>query len=320
MLKLDVSRVYNAGRTNGNDSIGFAPRGTAGSGNSGLSSGAVAGISIGATLGFVALLAILFFWWRHKRAVRINNGEPIKEKKGQHKIDPFTPTSSSTPMFNVSTANGGQGRPYIIEQGPIGGEVGTGTGLLSSMSPESSPQTTTMSSTHRRKAEEAGLLAAGAGAAAAGGGVMQVTNHRRPPSSQTNTTSTDFVQHLPPQPPTPATPATPEALSQNVSPSPGAQAAQFPPEGLVRHISSGTGFNPRASASTAAGHVLSPTSPQQIHYHIHLPPGAAAAAAANNFPPGSIIHEYTNDEPAPEYSERPETPTETGTVQHQPPT
>lgn len=307
--------MYNAGRTSGNDSIGFAPRDVGqGSGSSGLSSGAVAGISIGATLGAVVLLAILFLWWRHKRAVRVGVVQ-IKDENGPHKIDPFTPASSSTPMFNLSTA-GAEGRPYILEQGPIGGEVGQATGLLTSITPESSPQTTTMSSAHRRKAEEAGLLAAGA--AAAGGAVgLRVANDDRP-RSQPSTTSTELIQNLPPQPITPGTPASLEAFTQQQQ-----QQQNVNPEAVVRQISSSSAFSPRASTST--GPVLSPTSPQ-IHYHIHLPPGAAtAAAAANNFPPGSIIHEYGNehDEPAPEYSERPATPGDTAdasTVQHDVPT
>jgi hypothetical protein len=305
--------VYNAGRNSGNDSIGFAPRDVGqGSGSSGLSSGAVAGISIGATLGGVALLAILFLWWRHKRAVRVD-GVKIKDETGPHKIDPFTPTSS-THMFNRAAA-GGEGRPYVIEQGPIGGEVGQTTGLLNSITPESSPRTTTMSSSHRRKAEEAGLLAAG-GAAAGGAAALRVANDGRPQSSHTSTTSTEFIQNLPPQPITPGTPATPDAFTQ--------QQQQQNPEAIVRQISSGSAFSPRASTSTGLGNVLSPTSPQ-IHYHIHLPPGAAAtAAAANTFPPGSIIHAYENehDEPAPEYSERPGTAdtTNASTVQHDAPT
>jgi len=266
-----------------------------------LSSGAVAGISVGATLGGVALLAILFLWWRHKRAVRVG-GVRIKEQNGPNNIDPFTPTA------NLATTRT-EARPYILEQGPIGGDVGQTTGLLTSMTPESSPQTTTMSSTQRRKAEEAGLLAAG------GAGGLRLANEARVHGSQTSTTSTEFIQNLPPQPITPATPATPETLSQQQ------QQQQQPllnPETVVRHISSGSAFNPRASTSTGPGHLLSPTSPQ-IHYHIHLPPGApATAAATNTFPPGSIIHTYENehDEPAPEYSEQ----ADASTVQHQAPT
>jgi hypothetical protein len=203
-------------------------------------------------------------------------------------------------MTNLATATT-EARPYILEQGPIGGDVGQTTGLLTSVTPESSPQTTTMSSSQRRKAEEAGILATGS----AGG--LRLANEGRLQGSQSSTTSTEFIQNLPPQPMTPGTPATPEILSQQQQP-------LLNPETVVRHISSGSAFNPRASTSTGPANLLSPTSPQ-IHYHIHLPPGApAAAAATNTFPPGSIIHTYENghDEPAPEYSEQ----ADTSTVQH----
>lgn len=269
-----------------------------------MSAGAVAGISVGVTIAVFLLLLLAFLWWRHKRAVRVMETKPIKEGKGQHKIQPWTPTSSGAPMFNLSSAptNGA----YVIEHGPIGGEVGPSTTLLSSMTPEASPSTATMSQSHRRKAEEAGYITTSAGTGTGSGSLSsRVQESRRPPSSGTHTSGSEFIQGLPPLP---GSPHTPEA--QGLHPGrfstvpsspggavggPGVRPATMPP--------------PPAGADTQSSrHVstmLSPTSPQ-IHYHIHVTPEAAAARGflTSSMPPNSVIHEYSPDEPAPEYTER----------------
>ncbi|PVG01820.1 acid protease [Serendipita vermifera] len=317
--------VYNAQR-NGTDSIGFAPRPGMGSlSDSKMSAGAVAGISVASTVAFIAILILIFLWWRHKRAVKVGS-KPVKDIDGKHRIEPFTPTSANTTaMFGMNSPSGtvagdgshngtGGRRNYIIEQGPIGGEAGQSTGLLSSMSPESTPQTATTNMAHRRKAEEAGFLVTGA----AGAGVLRATNgSARPTSGQTHGTTTDFIQHLPGgsvagsssagdtrRDSEPAIGSSEGLLSRHVSTAtvPAGHHQQQPSTSTVdqRHVS---------LAPTA---LLSPTTPgTQIHYHIHLPPGQTAETAGMNFPPGSIVHQYhptideqDDDEPAPEYTER----------------
>ncbi len=257
-----------------------------------MSAGQVAGISVGVTIAVFLLLLIAFLWWRHKRAVRVMATKPLKEGKGQHKIQPYTPTSSSTPMFNLSPppANGA----YVIEQGPIGGEVGPSTTLLSSVTPEASP---TMSPSHRRKAEEAGYASTASGSI---GSRMQADS-RRPPSTGTHTSGSEFIQGLPPLPATPNTPEAPHvARFSTVPSSPGGAAG-------------GPGVRPATLPAAPAGSdqgrhtstMLSPTSPQ-IHYHIHVTPETVASGGflPGNLPAGSVIHEYPHDEPAPEYTER----------------
>jgi hypothetical protein len=280
--------VYNANRNGTGDTLGFAPR--SGGSSSGLSNGAVAGISVGATIAFFLLLLILFLWWRHKRAVRVTNTTPV-DGGGPHKIEPYTPTSSSTPMFNLNSAPNHHG-PYVIEQGPIGGDVGQTTALLSATTPDASPSTATMPPSHRRKAEEAGFLV--------NNGRGSIASRGRPSSSQTATTSTDYMQNIPSLL---GAPSSPDGRQTGALPSSpggaagGGQTAQpqptptNPDPSLGRHLSTDT-------------RALSPLSPQ-IHYHIHVTPDAAAGGfLPGNIPSGAIIHEY-NDEPAPEYSERP---------------
>jgi hypothetical protein len=238
-------------------------------------------------------LIILFLWWRHKRAVRVTSTTPVKEGKGQHKIQPFTPTSSSAPMFNANTrASHG---PYVIEQGPIGGDVGQNTALLSGTTPEASPSTATMPQSHRTKAEEAGFLVQN--------GRGSIASRGRPGSSQTATTSTDFVQNLTPIPTAPASrhvSAVPSSLGDPTGA--GGTAPPLPPLPPVPTTNPDSRLGRHVSTDTR---ILSPLSPQ-IHYHIHVTPDAAAAGGflPGGIPPGSIIHEYNNDEPAPEYSER----------------
>jgi hypothetical protein len=288
--------VYNANRNGTGDTLGFAPR--SGGSTNGLSTGAVAGISVGATIAFFLLLIILFLWWRHKRAVRITTTRPVNEAGGRHKIEPYTPTSSSTPMFNLNSSAPNHG-PYVIEQGPIGGDVGQTTALLSATTPDASPSTATIPPSHRRKAEEAGFLVSN--------GRGSIASRGRPSSSQTATTSTDYMQNIPSLlaapassegPPISALPSSPGGATggggQTAPPQPPSAtlSATNPDPSLGRHFSTDT-------------RTLSPLSPQ-IHYHIHVTPDAAAGGfLPGNLPPGAIIHEYNEDEPAPEYSERP---------------
>ena len=281
--------MYNANRNGTGDSIGFAPR-SSGSGSSGMSNGAVAGISVGVTIAFFLLLLLFWLWWRYRRAVRASG---VTEGKGKHKIEPYTPTSSSAPMMNLSPNS--SHRPYIIEQGPIGGDVGMTAALLGNTSPEATPNSSAMTPSHRRKTEEAGFLVTN------GGGRGSVSSRARPSSSQTTTTSTDFMQNLPPLQMASGAPD-PRHLSAMPSSPGGAMGGgtviQAPPTPtnpdppLARHFSTDT-------------RILSPMSPQ-IHYHIHVSPGATAPSfLPGTLPPGAIIHEYNEEEPAPEYSERP---------------
>lgn len=196
-------------------------------------------------------------------------------------------------MFNANTrASHG---PYVIEQGPIGGDVGQNTALLSGTTPEASPSTATMPQSHRTKAEEAGFLVQN--------GRGSIASRGRPGSSQTATTSTDFVQNLTPIPTAPASrhvSAVPSSLGDPTGA--GGTAPPLPPLPPVPTTNPDSRLGRHVSTDTR---ILSPLSPQ-IHYHIHVTPDAAAAGGflPGGIPPGSIIHEYNNDEPAPEYSER----------------
>ncbi|KIM31969.1 hypothetical protein M408DRAFT_241552 [Serendipita vermifera MAFF 305830] len=295
--------VYNANRDGNGDTIGFAPRSGSGDELIGtkLNVATVVGISVGVTIAVILLLILAFLWWRHRRTVRVMESKPIKEGKGQHKIEPYSPTSG-TQLYNMgnSQSNG----PYVIEHGPIGGEIGPSTTLLSSMTPEASPSAATMSHSHRRKAEEAGYISstAGTGSISSRG----ARESRRPPSSGTHASGSEFIQGLPPLP---ASPNTPEATGLH----PGRfSTVPSSPGGAV----GGPGVRPATmpaapTPGTDSSHgrhvsqMLSPQSPQ-IHYHIHVTPEAAAAGGflPSTIPPGSVIHEYPNDEPAPEYTER----------------
>jgi hypothetical protein len=295
-----------------------------------MSAGAVAGISVASTVAFIAICILFFLWWRHKRAVKVGS-KPVKDSEGKHKIEPFTPTSANTTaMFGISSPSGtmagdgshngtGGRRHYIIEQGPIGGEAGQSSGLLSNMSPESTPQTATMNMAHRRKAEEAGFLIAGAGAAAGAGALRTTNGEARPMSGQTLATTTDFIQHLPGgsiagsssgdtrRESEPAVGSSDGLLSRHVS-TVTASAGYPQQQGAVPSVPSVD----QRHVSLAPTSMLSPTTPAtQIHYHIHLPPGQSAEQAGMSFPPGSIVHQYhptineqDDDEPAPEYTER----------------
>ncbi|KAG8750176.1 hypothetical protein FRC14_000755 [Serendipita sp. 396] len=358
--------AYNATR-DGNDTIGFAPRpGSNTLRDSRMSAGAVAGISVGATVGFFLCLLLFYLWWRAKRAVRVIN---YTEKDGGSKsgIEPYTPLTATSPAFKPMGSPGlysattpgfsatspgftlspsGNGHSseqdrhqYVIEQGPIGGDVvGVAASVPSSVTPESSPRSTMLPPAHRRKAEEAGLLAPTSFTAAA----LAARRGNRPPSqgeSVSNVTSTDYLHNLvSPGGVTTSTglmgqgggalPSTPgsqiyhpgDAIPQTQSTQQHVTHQSSAEPLLVRN---GTPANasttvstppPTSSATPApssmdtrhqstATNLMSPTSPHQIHYHIHIAPGASAT----NFPlpPGSIIHEYSADEPAPEYSERP---------------
>ncbi|KAG8832744.1 hypothetical protein FRC17_000754 [Serendipita sp. 399] len=384
--------VYNATR-DGSDTIGFAPRpGSSTLRDSRMSAGAVAGISVGATVAFFLVVLIAFLWWRHRRAVRVMPYSGKEKDPSKSAIEPYTPLSATSPGFKtgvdspgfsatshggflpgspgftVTTATSGNGhaaaanrtgnnnRGYVIEQGPIGGDVSAS--VPSSVTPESSPRSTMMPPAHRRKAEEAGLLAPGAYSAVrrAGGG-----GGERPQSqggSSNVTQSTDYLGNLlgPTSPgggttaimnqpggalpstpgsqvyhPTEAIPQTQQQLQQQTQQTQQLQQQQqqqtqsqtqslqprhtssaepllvrnpsmsvIDATALAASAASSEGGNHTRHHSTMTTNVASPMSPQ-IHYHIHLTPGTTAT----NFPPGSIIHEYNEDEPAPEYSERP---------------
>ncbi|CCA73636.1 hypothetical protein PIIN_07589 [Serendipita indica DSM 11827] len=313
--------VYNANR-NGTDTIGFAPRGSSTLRDSRMSAGAVAGISVGATLAVVAALVIAFLWWRRKKRMHKVSRE---SKDGQKLIEPYEPIpTATTPGFTINTSSANTTRRsnnYFIEQGPIGGDADAHHqgALLAGISPEGTPHTA--NSSHRRKAEEAGYAMQN----------LSLRSPRRASSLRTHTTTTDFVQHLPP-PTTPGGtsstgpssdtrpfsmdghtshyPSSPQPSSDavisrhgsSIDASAAAAAAAAGGTG-IRHFSSSSTVDPRHQSAMTG--LLSPTStsPQhQIHYHIHLPPGATPPT----LPPGSIVHEYANDEPAPEYTERPE--------------
>ena len=302
-----------------------------------MSAGAVAGISIGVTLAVVLALIIAFLWWRRRKRVhRVNRDS----KDGKKLIEPYDPIpTATTPGFTINTSSANTTRRsnnYFIEQGPVGGEADPhhqGGGLLAGMSPEITPRTANTS--HRRKAEEAGYA-------------MQNLTPRSPQrasSQHTHTTATEFLQNLPPpttpggssatgpssdtrpfsldghtshypssaQPSSDAMPSSRHGSSIDASAAAAAAAAAGGAGAAgIRHFSSSSTVDPRHQSAMTG--LLSPTSgsPQhQIHYHIHLPPGATAPNL-----PGSIVHEYSNDEPAPEYTEHSTTTTPAVTTPH----
>lgn len=250
-----------------------------------LSTGAIVGISVGASVAGLLILCLFFLWMRQRRAIRIrsipSHRAAVKPKRSdsKHKIEPFSPSSSNTPMLNVTTPPPGH-TPWVIEHGPVGGDgngygngdgvQATGLAYSTSQSSEHGPRRRSSAGIRRKQDEAAGLTS--------------VPVHRRPSSS----TPSEYQPLVAPQ--TPRTPHTPHTPTPSVPPTPMSPGS----------VTSGTGGTTGTGANGATG-ANGRAQSTQIHYHIHLSPGAAAEAS---FPPGAIIHEY-GDEPAPEYEERP---------------
>src|SRR6185369_11792263 len=139
---------------------GLAPRARAQSIDglgSGLSTGAIIGVSIGSLVGG-ALLAILFLLFLKQRKSS-KAGSPTKErpKKSKYKVEPWaaSPNPASNRPNRPNVASVSSTTPWIIEQGPIGGDAGAGAPLLGNLSPDASPSA--LSSASHRKGLEASL-------------------------------------------------------------------------------------------------------------------------------------------------------------------
>ncbi|KAF5976901.1 hypothetical protein FBULB1_6727 [Fusarium bulbicola] len=92
-----------------------------GSGSSGLSTGAVAGMSVGVTLGVVALaLAAFFFWRRNKRKYQVaGTGSPDSPGKPDSSRMAVSPNPAYSSVYSAEKNNASPAAEMMHEQRPV---------------------------------------------------------------------------------------------------------------------------------------------------------------------------------------------------------
>jgi hypothetical protein len=141
--------AYHAQKNQVGDQIGVAPRAEADSttAHPSISVGTLVAAILASVFGVAFFASLLLFYIRRRRAPSSDAPRSKRKAKNEHTIEPFTsrgsaPPHSATPLISIMPGQGG----WIIEQGPIGGEPGSGGVLLTreqwSLSNNPSPRLT----------------------------------------------------------------------------------------------------------------------------------------------------------------------------------